>query len=92
MMMVVMVMRVVAVVAVMVVMRRVRQRDVCKQNQCDCEADKFTHELNPLTLMNGYATGWTCRPAGGSRIAGDARECAFTCVLQRVRPQPPRAP
>ena len=42
------------VMAVMVMMRRVRQRDVRQKNQCKREADKFTHELDPLTLMNGY--------------------------------------
>jgi hypothetical protein len=39
------VMRVMAVV--MVVVRRVRQRDVCEQNQCDREAGNLTHDSIP---------------------------------------------
>jgi Na+/melibiose symporter-like transporter len=57
MMMVVMAVMRLMVMAVMVMMRRVRERDVREKNQCKREADKFTHELDPLTLMNGYTPG-----------------------------------
>jgi hypothetical protein len=57
MMMVMMAVMRLMVVAVMVMMRRVRQRDVREKNQCKREADKLTHELDPLTLMNGYTPG-----------------------------------
>jgi hypothetical protein len=46
--------RMVMMVIVMMVvpmMRRVRQRDVCKKNQCDHEANNLTHDSIPNLYM-----------------------------------------
>jgi hypothetical protein len=43
---------VMVMVVVMPMMRRVRERNVCKKNQCDREANELTHDSIPTLICD----------------------------------------
>jgi DNA-binding transcriptional regulator YdaS (Cro superfamily) len=74
-------------VMVMPMMRRVRQGDVCEQNQRGREANNLNHVLVSPTSINQYAPGRVARPRTRiHRIASAAENRAIN--LHRIRAWP----